>query len=771
MPASAAFLLGILGGRLGIAAALCTIGVAIGLSLLVRNVSRSLLAGTVVALTLGIAESALAGHAATPISDPRTSRFWAVVTAVDRVEDGRVDVTLRLDDGSRALASAALPVPPIGTRLLLRGRRERFDEPRNPGEPSPRELETERGNAWRIARAEVLRRAPVDERDPSLWFARFRAWGSAQLHRDLGEPDATILAGAMWGEKGALPPELHAEFQDTGTVHVLVTAGLHLGVVAACAYAVLAWLGCGRIPASLVTIAVVWTYAAFSGAHLPSMRAATMVSFFLVARAAGRDAFSWNALAAAAIVVAAARPASVGSLSFSLSFGCVAAILAFAEPIARGVARIGIPHALAEMVGVACAAQLGTWPLTAAAFLVIAPYAPLANLAIVPVVGIAMLGGFLELACSPFALVARPVANVEHVLLDWIVTTVRCTSGLPFAHLVATPAPPWIIVTYAVALVAAAVALRRERRTLGVAAIVVASVLCLWPPRAARHDLTITLIDVGQADSILIRTPAGHAFLVDGGGRLERGRQAAGTSLAENVDERTVVPFLIRDGIHHVDAVLLSHPHGDHAGLAPVLRTLGADAFADSGQRYGGFAYNDALAVAASKKIAMREPRAGDVWRTDDGVTLRFYNPMLPFISGTRNDINENSLVFRLEYGRFSMLFMGDAGAVTEQRLLSSGVDLRSTVLKVGHHGSAYGSSPAFIAAVSPEVAAISVGRNNLFGHPAFSTLETLATQGAHVYRTDRNGAIRVKSDGIRTSVAAMYDDLPSPVLRGSLAQ
>jgi beta-lactamase superfamily II metal-dependent hydrolase len=142
------------------------------------------------------------------------------------------------------------------------------------------------------------------------------------------------------------------------------------------------------------------------------------------------------------------------------------------------------------------------------------------------------------------------------------------------------------------------------------------------------------------------------------------------------------------------------------------------------------------------------EPRGGDVWQTGDGVTFRFYGPTLPYITGSRSDINSNSLVFRLEYGRFRMLFMGDAGRETEERLLAAGDDLRADVLKVGHHGSAYGTTPEFLRAVSPRDAIISVGRNNLFGHPAPATLATLSEARVTVYRTDRDGAVTVDSDG-----------------------
>jgi competence protein ComEC len=177
------------------------------------------------------------------------------------------------------------------------------------------------------------------------------------------------------------------------------------------------------------------------------------------------------------------------------------------------------------------------------------------------------------------------------------------------------------------------------------------------------------------------------------------------------------------------------------------LRTLGASALADSGQQYPGHAYHDALDVARAERIPILEPRAGDVWRAD-GVTFRFYGPSEPYFQGTRNDINNNSLVFRLEYGRFRMLFTGDAGAEAEARMLAAGDDLRADVLKVGHHGSAYSSTPEFIRAVAPSDAIISVGRDNLFGHPAANTLATLERAGAHIYRTDQDGAITVSTGG-----------------------
>lgn len=732
---------------------------------------RAILVPVAIAFLIGIATQQH-GEPTAGSADVHGRRYDGVI--VERTAAADVErFVVRLNDGRRVNATLSGAALDIGTRVEVRARFEPPDSARNPGEPSPREFAAERGIAGRLAHAHLLGTAPANVRDPSLWLPLARAWAGARLRERIPEPYATILAGALWGERGALPPDLRSEFQDTGTVHILVTAGLHLGVVAAIAVWLIGACGGGRIGGSLGAIGVVWLYAIFSGAHLPSLRAATMASFFLLARASGRSAFSWNALAAAAIVVTAIRPASLFTLSFALSFSCVGAILLFAEPLAAGLGRLGVPELAREALALTIATQAGTWPLTASAFLVFAPYAMLANALVVPVVGVAMLVGFVELAATPIPFLAAACANVETSLLTWIVSVVRFSAHLPGAHVVTTPPPAWTIVAYDGALLAIAWLMRatfapyawlaRFRYLLAAAVFAGACALCAWPPRAESHDLIVTAIDVGQADALLIQTPRGHAYLVDAGGRLERGALAEAGSPAEAIGERIVVPFLIRHGIHHLDAIVLSHPHGDHAGgLAPVLRTLGADVFADAGQTYPGHAYHDALDVVRERRVRVVAPRGGDVWSTGEGLTFRFYAPTEPFLSHTRNDINANSIVFRLEYRcpkcarRFRMLFTGDAGADTERRLLVTGADLRADVLKVGHHGSAYGTTPELVAAVRPRFAIISVGRGNLFGHPAPQTLETLERAGATVYRTDQNGAVTITSNGRETSIATL---------------
>jgi competence protein ComEC len=145
---------------------------------------------------------------------------------------------------------------------------------------------------------------------------------------------------------------------------------------------------------------------------------------------------------------------------------------------------------------------------------------------------------------------------------------------------------------------------------------------------------------------------------------------------------------------------------------------------------------------AAVHRVPVRVARCGDQWSTGDGVVLSVLSPCGALLSDGKNDVNENSIVAMLRYGGFRMLFMGDAGFETETRMLGAPLNLQADVLKVGHHGSAYASGAAFLAAVRPRLALISVGRHNLFGHPAPSTLASLDKAGSNAYRTDRCGAI-----------------------------
>jgi competence protein ComEC len=585
----------------------------------------------------------------------------------------------------------------------------------------------------------------------------------------LREPEATVVAGALWGERGTLPRELHDDFQATGTVHVLVTAGLHLGVVAWLVTTLLRTCRIPRVAASLSAIPCVVAYAWLSGAHLPSQRAAVMVCTALLARSCGARLLSWNALALAAIAVAVLWPASVTTVSFALSFSCVGAILLFAKPLQAALERFELPERVREALALTIATQIGVWPLSAATFGLIAPYAVLANAVVVPATGVAMLAGIAALAFANVPVVGRAAATFATWDVDAILRVVAGVAALPGAHLRVAPPPANAIVAYDAIAIVAALALGRgagcalplcRNAVAAVGLMALASIgVVLTTLRLPDGKLTITMLDVGQGDGIVVRTPRGHVILIDSGGRLERGAGVGGQSPAELVGERVVLGYLQRQGIRHIDLLVNTHPHGDHVGgLAPIVRALRVDAIADSGQTYGGRAFNDGLREAALNHVPIHVARCGDRWATDDGVTLLVLSPCGALFADGRNDVNENSVVVMLGYRDFRMLFMGDAGFAAERRLLESGADLHADVLKVGHHGSAYSSAPGFVAAVHPGYAVISVGRRNLFGHPAAATLTTLRSAGAITYRTDRCGAVTLSGESSYSSTMQPCD-------------
>jgi competence protein ComEC len=507
------------------------------------------------------------GHPPMVTQETHTARFAGTVVGDVRTGDGGASFPFALESGIVVSAHVRDGDVAAGERLVVRGRLAPFDEARNPGEPSRRALAIGEGLAGELAGDRVVLRAPPDPRDVRTLSARVRATLSRRLREVVREPEATVVAGALWGERGTLPQAIRDDFQATGTVHVLVTAGLHLGVIAWLVTGALRLLRAPRAAAALAAIPCVIAYAWLSGAHLPSQRAAVMITVALLARACGARPVSWNALALAALVVAAIWPAAVGTVSFALSFSCVAAILLFARPLQHALERWGMPERVREALALTIATQIGVWPLSAATFGVLAPYAVVANAAVVPATGVAMLAGIGALLLGAVPVAGRAAATIATWDVDLILRVVSSVAALPGARVWVAPPPAFAIVAYDAAAIAAALVLRRSVRA-AVALIACAGLAVLATTlRLPDGKLTVTMLDVGQGDGIVVRTPRGHVILIDSGGRLERGQTRDGRSPAELVGERVVLAYLKREGIRHVDLLVNTHPHGDHKVL------------------------------------------------------------------------------------------------------------------------------------------------------------------------------------------------------------
>jgi beta-lactamase superfamily II metal-dependent hydrolase len=265
-------------------------------------------------------------------------------------------------------------------------------------------------------------------------------------------------------------------------------------------------------------------------------------------------------------------------------------------------------------------------------------------------------------------------------------------------------------------------------------------------PFGAQGRLQVYALDVGQGDSQLIISPEGKSVLIDAG------PPQAGDEVVAALEKRNV---------KSLDLAVATHPHADHiGGMRQVLENVEVKNFLDSGRVYASSEYERLLRVITEKKIKFIEAKKGMRFDLGSGVGLETLNPQGDgrFITKVRPGgslENANSVVLRLSYGNFAMLFTGDAETETEQLMMESAEPLRAQVLKVGHHGSRYATSGKFLEAVAPEVAIISCGAGNRYGHPAQSTLDRLQKAGAKIYRTDLNGDITIITDGNKFEVHA----------------
>lgn len=249
---------------------------------------------------------------------------------------------------------------------------------------------------------------------------------------------------------------------------------------------------------------------------------------------------------------------------------------------------------------------------------------------------------------------------------------------------------------------------------------------------APKAPLIIDVIDIGQGDASLIRT-AKEVILIDTGDVSARGK---------------LVDYLKKQGITTIDKVIITHPHADHlGGMASVLENFTVKQIYDSGQTTTTALYRQYLSTVKKRKIPFAVLAAGDQLDFGGGVTFKVFGPQKPYISDS--ELNNNSIVGKLIYGQFSMLFTGDAEKEAEERLQKNyASELRANVLKSPHHGSRTSSSWPFLKAVSPDAITISAGADNEYQHPHTVTLKKYTELKAQIYRTDLNGSIRITSDG-----------------------
>jgi competence protein ComEC len=636
----------------------------------------------------------------------------------------------------------------------------------NDATSDPRPGDARRGAVWSgsVVDMTLTRRA----QGPGAWIDRARAAVRQRIEATF-PADASGMARALVLGESDLADADDADFRASGLAHLLAVSGMHLVIVVAGATKVAQALLVRWPPLSAArdvgrwtaasALPLVWIYAEFAGAGGSTLRAAWMMTSSLAAQAIGRRSTAQRAFGLSLIAMAIVDPLVVFDLSFLLSAGATAGLIALSRPIEeqltrcvrRGPARLRqLATWLARATAPTLAATIPCAPLLAR----FAPTQPLggvvANLLAVP------LGETVALPVCLIHALAAPVPPVERG------AAFVATGALRLVRLIAhsfasfrpllVPIPPpsgWQLVILTLLLLSVVACRGALRRQLGLslAAAALLSELVMMRAGAPRGALRVTFLDVGQGDAALVDLPDGRAILLDGGGLV-------GSPV--DTGTRVIAPVLRDRRRSRLAAAVLSHPHPDHfTGLVSGLAGIDVDALWDTGQgeregTRGGYAA--LLSNMRARHVPVLRPDALCGGREIGGAHIDVLAPC-PAPSPDRGP-NDNSLVLRVRFGRRAALFVGDSEHEAEHDLVSLGPErLRADVLKVGHHGSRTSSSPAFIAAVAPSFAVISVGVRNRFGHPHPTTLATLRSFGVRVFRTDADGAVTAWTDGERLEV------------------
>ena len=655
---------------------------------------------------------------------PLTARLEArldgepIVWAADRarlvLDVERVDGVVRT---GRVALTVYGPPPSLadGQRIAVEARLDRPVGFRDPG-VFDATVRMAREGVFVMGSAPSTRVVPLEPAAPS-WPARVRRFALAAFAERLPPVSAGLLSGLVLGSRTALPADVQDAFRSAGVFHVLAVSGFNVALLAAAVWTVTRAAGGGRRAAAAAGIIAVLGFAAVVGPEPSVVRATIMAVLVLAAVLLDREASVTNGLALAAVAILAARPADLFDPGFQLSFAATAGIVAAPMP------RNGLAAALA----VSLAAQLAVLPVTLVHFNQVSTVGIIANLAAVPLAaGATVLGLLAVVAAAAADVAAAAVFGAVWPLLLLLRAVAALAAAVPGA-VIHLPAPgPAAIVAYVGALGCGLVAWhQRARRGRcaalggGAAVAMLTAVVLAALPMLTRGDgkLRIAVLDVGQGDAIVVEAPDGRAVVVDAG---------AGGPWRLDAGERAVAPFLWNRGVLRLHATLTTHSDIDHAGGMAALRRLFRPA-----ETWDG--------VAGA--------------RTLGGVLLTSMAPDVP--GGRRND---RATVLRIELGLASVLLASDVEAAGERALLAANVPLGATVLKVGHHGAAGSTTLPFLAAVRPAVAIVSVGARNPYGHPDAGTLARLAAVGARVYRTDRDGAVLMETDGRTLTVMRWRD-------------
>jgi len=597
---------------------------------------------------------------------------------------------------------------------------------------------------------------------------------------------AAIMSAILIGDRAGLDDEVQRQMRAAGTYHVIAISGGNVALLTGACFLLLRHILRSFRTVAAVTIALVLSYSWIVGGEASVQRAAVAATVYLLMSLWGWRSSPVQILAITAVVLLLAQPLTAIDIGAWLSFGATFGIVVGAR---RFVTWAGGDHASSEgqaprsrgeriahsawrmLLGLfasTLAAELVLAPMMAAIFARVGPLGLVLNFVAIPAMAVVQFAGFAVLAIHGWPSAAALAGRLVAIAADALTGSAGAVDSAPWLVWRVPPTPVVLTIAYYAALGAACAQRgwsRLRRLCVGAAALFLVLIVTAPGIESAAPSggrLRITVLDVGQGDATLVQFPDRHSLLIDAGGGVG----------ATGFGERVITPALWSLGTRRLDWLAITHPDIDHIGGAiDVQRDFAPREVWESIPVPPNAELVALRRASHERSIAWRQLLAGD--RLEIGsVSIETVHPPAPEWE-RRRVRNDDSMVLRLQFGNLDLLLTGDAGAEFERRFAGERL-LPLRIVKVAHHGSRSSSSPAFVRSFKPQVAVVSAGRGNLFGHPSPDVLDRFAQAGAVIFRTDIDGAIVIETDGATVDVMSMTGrrlSLVSPAARPVPAQ